>query len=420
MKRHAQGLRLIQLLLKKKSWELLLDNDIADSDFKGDAAVVLKWIRSYENTYEEFPTLELLEEANPTIKMPQEAPEKFVIKQFFDHRLGHQVNDVIVKAQKPLLAGHPQQAYNALQTGFLEIKTPDLIRSFRESGPDRYQEFQDKILRGVEGVLTPWQTYNLAIMCWENGTHNSLLGISNTGKTWMSCVSAHHAAFLQGKKVLLVSLENQISSIETRLDALAYKIAFGDLRAGRVDMRELDAWEEELVKNKTGEGDIFVVDNSRVRTVEDVYQIAVSKKVDFVVIDGAYELTSNLKSSNKYEDSSNVIQSLHLAAKAFKRGPFLSTVQLGDTATDVKSSQKMGFKARGNKEWYISPATVLCILQSDEDRLMDRVTARIAKIREAGDLTGIPDTFYINSDRVRMDFSETDSYLNEDIIEATR
>ena len=231
-------------------------------------------------------------------------------------------------------------------------------------------------------------------------------------------MSAIHASYAQGKTVLFVTMENSKESIESRLDALQFKIPFGDLRQSLVDYRTELRWEDEATKISSEKGDIFVVDDTKVKTVPDIDQLVSVYDPDFVIIDGAYKLDAY--GQDMFNKSHKVLNQLHQSA-GDSDAAWLATSQLNPSAEKAVGGRATAYEARGNKGWVIDPATVMVITQTPDQLMLNRVQCEVAKIREAGGEISSDLKFLMLQDRTNMVFDEIqpEDYVNQDILELT-
>lgn len=412
--RHTAGLRLLENILEEKDWEILSDNGIRDDEFQGDAKKALKFVREYYLEYNEFPPKDVVEDSK--IIFPSKTPLDFSLKKFKDYQLSKELTDLVTKSRDYIVKGDPQSALGVLVSGVTNRRTSSKLESFKKTGKLRHDNYVLKKKTGISGIVPPWETLREAITVWETKTLNAVLGESSTGKSWALAVASAMAAFTQGEIVLHVSMENSKESIDSRLDALYYKLPFGDMRKGLLDMRAEEYWINNLPKLDSEKGDIIVVDDTKVKTVADIQQLVSVYNPAFVVVDGAYKLKGS--GSDNFAQTSDVLLQLHQAAGASKAA-WLASSQLNPGATDAHGGRATANKARGNKNWYIDPATVLTITQTPDQLLLNQVECIVAKIREAGDVTGMNMEFIMVQDRKRMEFYELDEYTNQDIVDMT-
>lgn len=229
----------------------------------------------------------------------------------------------------------------------------------------------------------------------------------------MSCVTAKDVAFRQNKKVLLVSMENTKKSMDTRLEALYYKVPFGDLKGSIVDIRTEEYWKSNISNLIKEDGDIWVVDSKSVKTIADLdYHIA-SLEPDFVIVDGSYKLDSVVRGAG-HERAAEVVQALEDTAKTYDI-PLLATSQLKEEAQKATEPTEFQYLAKFTKNYVLNPNSCVAITATNDDHLYNRVQCTIVKAREVGDFSNVKQRFAINSDRVTMNFDEQqEDYYDEE------
>lgn len=398
MERNPALLRLLRVVVEEGNWSALADADIRASQFFGEAEVVYGFIQAYHKDYQAFPNFGTVEQQTG-IKLPDLADRKFVIEEARKWVLGNTIRAHIEEAIRSLQRGNPYEALS-----HLEIAAPQAskVESFRKDWETRLAEYRSRKLRGIVGVPIPWPSLEAIFHRWENSTLTAILGLANAGKSWLACVSAVHAMNC-GKTVLLVSMENSRNSFRNRLDSLVYKIPFTDVRQGTIDSRQETRWVDQLVRDEPSKGDILLADSNEVQQVSDALALVQSYRPHIVIIDGAYRL-SDRQSEGGWGETKQVINDLQSAASRTKI-PWLCTSQLNPSKKKTLSGYDMGFDARYGKEWMINPDNVIALVQDDDDRIFNRATIRVCKIRDVGDVSGNME-FRINCNRERMDFSE--------------
>ena len=324
--------RLLSHVLHEKTWDILKDNNIKESDFKGKARIVLEAINEYYADSEEFPPHDyIVEQTN--ITWPSEVALIPAVKRFKEWKLVQQLGPVVDRCQNHLADQRPKLALEALKEimALGDLESDSKLLDVNETAQERYEEYQASKSDEIEGIIPPFDTWRDAILMFENGTVNSLLALQGRGKSWISAYSSVHAAYVQKKNVLLVSCENSTSSMSKRIDSLYANLNFGDLRAKMLDFRLEQKWETKSKEMEQEEGNIFVADRSLIRNIHDVYQQFITKKPDFVVIDGAYKL-----SGVDFKESSALLQSICDYA-SLSKVPWLITSQLNEAANHAKT-----------------------------------------------------------------------------------
>ena len=410
--RHSSGLRLLNHVIEDKSWEVLVEHNIQDGDFKGQAKEVISYLRDYHGQYSEFPPLDLVcEELD--LEFPEKIPQSKSLENFKRHKKTKHVEKIIHAANDEAKKGNPDRAIAVMLEGVSKEDMANPVKSFKETAEERFQQHQEEKLKPLKGVYPPFETYRKNILLWEDSTFNVILGMSHTGKSWLSAYAAVYAAFAQGKEVLLVSLENSLDSMNRRLDSLYFKLPFAEFRAHLLDFRMEDAWKGKLPTLSEEKGDIWVKDTTEVRSIEDIYQIVSVKKPDIVIADGAYKL-----SSTDYEASSKLLQKFHDYASNTKI-PWVATSQLNSSAQTATGGNIGREHARGNRNWYIDPATVLAVTQTPEQKLDNIIECSSIKDRDGGSKEDIPSTFKLRFDMDRMIIDEVEEVLDQEILDLT-
>ena len=413
----ASGCRVLSHVLHEKTWSILEDNEIKDSDFHGEGKVTLNAIRKYYEDSGEFPTHEFIFEETQ-IEWPIEVALTPAIRRFKEWRLTKTIQEPFDRAQRHLEDQRPKMALDAIKeiVALGDLESDSKLLDVNETAVERYEEYIATKSEEIQGILPPFETWRNAILMFENGTVNSLLALQSKGKSWLSAYCSVHAAYVEKKNVLLISCENLTESMSKRIDSLYSNLNFGDLRAKMLDFRLEQKWEEKSKDMEKEDGNIWIADRSLIRNIHDVYQQFIAKKPDFVVIDGAYKL-----SGVDFKESSALLQSICDYA-SLSKVPWLITSQLNEAANHAKTATERTYSARGNKGYTIDVATVLSITQSPELELLNNVVeCNVDKIRENGKSGDFKKKFHL---QMSMDFTtikefSLDSYKDEEILAIT-
>lgn len=394
MKRNAKACRLIASALASNQWAEL-GTRFRDSDFTDDAGIVYRYITKYLSKFNSLPPTDLISEETG-VSLPEPCEFEHAIELFQEKLIVDEIEFRVGEINADLSKGRFRDAASHFSPIKIDRVSPTTFNSSRHT---RYDEYIARKAIGIKGIDIPWPSLANLLLKWENSTLNVFLAPSNTGKTWISCYIAAEV-MKQGLKVLFVSMENMTDSIGRRLDSLIYKVPFEDMRTSRADLRVEKQWVEGL-KNPLA-GDIILADRRSIQKVNDVVALVNSEKPDLVIIDGAYFLKGHGDSS--WASAADVLQQLQLSCK-MTDSPWLCSSQLNPTKKKM-SGHELGYEARYAKEWMLNPDTSFIILQDEDDRSFNRAQIKVAKIREAGDVSNSKTEFFIHSDRTTMDFSE--------------
>jgi len=225
-----------------------------------------------------------------------------------------------------------------------------------------------------------------------------------THNTWACCIIADDALNL-GVKVLAVSMEMPAERIERRLDALHYKIPFGDIRDVEIDLIREQRWRDGLTDAVAGRGDILVADKRIVRYVSDVTSLVLEHEPGLVVIDGGYRFLSKNRGGD-WESSKQIIGELQTTAETTGI-PWIVTTQQGDVGKQTRiDSQDRALRVKYAKEWTINPDVVIEMFQDTDMRLLKQMEWKLLKERESKGETTQASEFRTEWDLHRMSFKE--------------
>ena len=245
-----------------------------------------------------------------------------------------------------------------------------------------------------------------------------IVGMSGCGKSWVSVVSALNAAFNHDMRVLFISMENGLDSIENRMDAYYSKVPYGKRRQGNLEFRSYDEYLSKIKGLENEKGDIFI-DASGKKTVSDILGLSEKYQVDLVVVDGAYLVTPSKKGTNNVESLTALAYDFQYASKAEsqEKTAWLISMQLNPTATGA--AKEMSMNIRNCKEFFIIANTCMTLTAEEKDRLAQRIKISMGKDRErAGVQLEGGDSYNIFDDKVNMSLEEIPDDWEDEEFEA--
>jgi hypothetical protein len=379
------GKRLVRALLEEQSLAILSEHGLDEYSVFDEAKTALEWVTGFFKKTNKWPTQKQVEE-NTKIELP-DIPEdlSYVCDLIRQRTLGKALDTSLRTVLKQLENREPDEALRLLSDTASRLRLSDTLRakveSFRERGPERFQEYLDlKHIGGLKGVSTPWKKLDNALHGWVDGTFNVILGMMHSGKTWGCCLVAEHALTL-GKNVLFVTMEMSRQRIEKRLDALHYCIPAPDLVRSDVDLFREVRWKQELFNEVSGRGDILLADQNLVKYVDDVASLVSEHKPDLVVIDGGYRFITK-RSKGDWESAKAIVAELQTTAESTDV-PWIVSSQQGEIGAKSRlENQERAFRVKYAKEWTINPDNVLEMFQNDDLRLLGQMEWHILKVRD--------------------------------------
>jgi len=293
---------------------LLTEAGIDINDVYDEARTTFKWAQEYFDKYSKWPTVKQVEE-NTNITLTQvEEDLEYICDIVRKRKLGKALSSDYKKGIAKLENRDPDGSLADLKEAVARHtshKDKGEVRSFRKLGLERHDDYRKlQADPSLIGIPTPWEALNSSIGGWVNGQLHVLLAQTNVGKSWGCCLFAQHAMQL-GYKVLLVTMEMSTTRFERMLDALQYRIPFGDLRQTAVDMITDDRWRDELRRETMGTGDILTTDKLLVSYVSDVNNLIQEYQPDLVIVDGGYRFAGKTGTGD-WELSKNIVAGVSL------------------------------------------------------------------------------------------------------------
>jgi KaiC/GvpD/RAD55 family RecA-like ATPase len=374
--------------LKSKDFSLLVDLGFKEDLLLGKKVLTAyQWIQEYVTTRGSWPTDSAVE-FDCKVSLPGTVEDaSYLVDLLKKRKLTIEISKTVEKVARNIDDNNPDEALADLLRFKLDATTgaSGSVLSLKDTGIARVIAYDAKKAGSFEGILTPWAEINAAIEGFMDGTLTVILGMVNTGKTWLACVLANYA-LNQKKKILVVTMEMPSIRILRRLDSIRYKLPFGALRNADMDPSIKDRWKKQVEEDaKDLTSDLLVVDKTSVRTVTDVFRLTIQHAPDIVIIDGGYRFEGTQKSN--WESTVSIVGDLQRYAELSKI-PWVVTSQYGDAdetgkAPKGKHTPKMRmWGARYGKEWVINPDVVLGLYAEAEDRALKQLHIYMLKIRD--------------------------------------
>lgn len=179
----------------------------------------------------------------------------------------------------------------------IEIRALDMARQLTEVVPSpRISRFSDKHrvdeyerkkkigdIHGIYMGIPTLDEITMGIRPHELVTIAAYMGVGKS--TLMQYIA--YSAYLQGKKVLFVSLEMDADEIWNRIDVMASGVKYHSLAAYELSHGEKEAWKKVLDRahENRHEQDIMIRDDIKNCTVDDVLAETMRHKPDLVIVD---------------------------------------------------------------------------------------------------------------------------------------
>lgn len=391
------GMRLIKAVLEHKGLPDVQLADIKADDLIDEARRSFIWLTGYLDDHGEYPTERALQE-QCKVALPDEADSlKYVIDQVRRRSLSLALRPKLKTILERLENRDPDAVLEEMQrvaTSLGGSKKDRALHSFRQDWDKRLKRYQE-VQQGPGNLWfsTPWNILDGAIQGWVNGCLHVVGAETMTGKTWFLSYCAAHS-LEQKQRVLFVTMEMSEVRVARRVDCCTYKLPFGPMRDGTLDMITEDSWVKKMegLQQETGEHDIIFAGKKVVKCPADIVALIDRGEYDIVYIDGAYRLSPSVRGrGGQWADQVAVIEELQESAEDTDI-PWVCSTQMNKPKS---AGGKKGVvrDTRYAREWEIDPDVVIELSQDDDLRLSRMLEITTRKVRD-GD--GKPVTFKVS------------------------
>ena len=139
-------------------------------------------------------------------------------------------------------------------------------------------------------VLTGWPSLDKMTMGLTTGDLTSICGRPGSGKSWSVFNMAVWCWKNQKKRPLVVSMEMERLPVLQRMACIASGVSITALKTGSLSTAAKQTFLDALYAFEDYERPLWVVDGNLTATVDDLYGLALQRKPDIIIIDGAYLL----------------------------------------------------------------------------------------------------------------------------------
>jgi len=301
------------------------DVSIFDTGIKGEMfkrfRVEFEWIMAFFHDYgtfpskdafnKQFPTFEWLVLTNPSIYYFEELKKETLYESMIV------LTDELYKSLESIGRSKPDDVWELLLHGVSNISVaanPGHDFDWSNSGLERWNLYQErKTKQGILGYRSGWLQLDDILAGLQNGHLVVMAGVRSVGKTWAMCNMIYNV-YNQKARPMVITCEMPADEIMRRLDCLAAKMPYENLRRGKLRL-----WQENLYKkwldDKTRHPLIVVRPSDFVGSgVTQIVAKAQEIRPTILFIDGAHELNDDEKAKTRVEKIYNISKQLKRAA----------------------------------------------------------------------------------------------------------
>lgn len=301
----------------------------------------------------------------------------------------------------------PREAIPILYEALGEImrnSTQQEIVDYRKASPLLMAEYKKDVFGdNSDNMLTGWPKYDSMSGGIAPGDYLSIVGRPMAGKSWLIIWIAY-ICWLNGRTVLVVSMEMTSTLVLQRLSAINANISMGKLKNGSgagLSSKEYKTYQDTLLNASQADNGFYVVDMNLTGQVSDIEHMVEVTQPDVVLIDGGY-LLKHPKVRDRY---ARVAENAELLKQTVaKRVPLAVSWQFSRDA--VKGKKANAPDATLEDIGYTDvigqvSSIVLGLMQDETVETLHRKRVGILKGRH-----GESGHFEINWNFQKMDFSE--------------
>ena len=346
-----------------------------------------EWVQDFKRQYDSYPSRKAFE-ARFKLKLSSvDDPLPSVVQPLVDYFFYRQMKQTYAAVQKRIDAGADMGTVFADFTnevaGFQSLTTSysDVHAGIDDSSLDRYRELV-RSAKSTHRLDTPWPTMNKLIKFFRPKETLVIAARLSMGKTWIVLSLANYWAEC-GFKVLVISKEMGVETIQDRSDAIRFGLNYSDMREGTMKPSEWARWLKlkRLSKKYPDKFKLILTGDETLKgtSLEDVHAVIKRYKPDVTIIDGAYllRMPGLSKGNSEVERLSSISQGCKRLSK-FTNSFLVSVVQMNRDAEN-----KLGITKGGVTTIYGADAWA-----QDADWVMDFSGQRGGNTREVTLLKG--------------------------------
>lgn len=282
------------------------------------------FIKDYYLKHKAVPGAELLEENFGDLMLPEtNAPTAYYMEKLRDSFVANRIEEITTKAGKAMKAGHSSpEVLSKLLTSLAKLGQHTIsVRDLSLMDVDAAADYFDKMREmteagdGTPGIATGFDAIDSAYPTGMSAGHSIILmGYTGRGKSMWSGLLAVNA-WLQGKKVMVISLEMSPEEYRERIYAMMadgqFKIS--DFARGDVDPDDFRTWATKKFENAN---DFIVVANQGNSTVTpNMIQAKIdTHRPDIVILDYLQLMSDNAMTGSMTPRMMNLSREIKLMA----------------------------------------------------------------------------------------------------------
>ena len=292
--------RIISAILGRQNITIPLENGITESVFNDDASKkAFEWIFRYYVKFRAVPQKARFKRQFPNfrlVKDDQDEPFADLCEELMQNvRYRHVVESIREIAE--LVDDESTEVYDVFIRKGMELAGMTSMGNMVKvrDVEKRIDEYEKKVELGISpmGLTFGLQTIDDATMGIQDGELWAIAARLGTGKSNLLKHTVK-ANFLQGKNIIVFSLEEHRDLFKRRLDAMLFSLNVDELKSLKLSPEEVKRWRTEAKSMMEGmDNEVVVLSGIRNLGPTQILSHIERYKPDLVAIDGMHLLRSN-------------------------------------------------------------------------------------------------------------------------------
>lgn len=308
----------VQLIASAVHGQKVLDfRKIPQDKLKESEIPLYEFVGEHVLKYGGLPDPDTVEE-DTIFKVPEPKESfKYYMEKTHNRFLQKVINHMMSEVQVELLNKNPAEAASKMMAKISDLaimQYSDGLVDFRYSEEAVVQAYLDKKKFGMgTGIYTGWETLDDMMGGAEAGDLFTIVGRPASGKTFLLLFMAYYAWKMQGRVPLFISPEMNPLMLQQRLTAVHASKNLSGLMHGKYSDKVFGVVKKVLSALADEELPFWIVDGSKVPTIEDIYLLTRQLNPDAVYYDAAYLMKHQNKRLSKWDriaESANGLKDL--------------------------------------------------------------------------------------------------------------
>ena len=363
-----------------------------------------KIIKEYVEKYRSLPSIqtfaELIDEEE--ILVP-DAPIDLLYQRCIERKLKEDLLNLSTEIEEDIRKHEIDALISRMERFIARYKRlkqiEDGVKTFRDLAQtvlDYIQEKRTKIDKPI-GIPTGWDTLDFLTGGYQPEDLDLIVARPKMGKSLIMAYSALHVA-QQGYIPMLISMEMSIKQQAKRIIALHSKLNFSALHTGEISSFA----EREIASLLDTELPFLYVEGRFSKTIDDIAFLVEKYNPDIVFIDGGYLIKIQKHYKSLWENATVLANELKNLALTYSK-PFVVSFQFNRQASRTKGGDLEKIQLTDALSQLVSVAIGIHGEDNSPTKVIDVFANR----------EGITQSFEINWDWERMDFSEVKNEENQ-------